>query len=211
MLANYSIRLELVPPGTNRFFVRLNSASVELGAVMEYISSLRRADESASMSGRNSIQRKILMNDNEDAFDLWWGWAKKPRESMLMIHGDMLSPQTRSSESQRGPPRCSESTTDRTVHQMSVYCAANCDTEVSSDVEDIGCDRTVSPRADRLPVPRGDCSYIDKSDVRAQLCHRHHRSRTQHQRPTRSTCAPFVRRGLVPASHLPNQSELRSG
>ena len=23
------------------------------------------------------------MNDNKDAFDLWWEWAQKPRESML--------------------------------------------------------------------------------------------------------------------------------
>ncbi len=25
------------------------------------------------------------MNDNKDAFDLWWEWAEKPADSMLMI------------------------------------------------------------------------------------------------------------------------------
>jgi hypothetical protein len=25
------------------------------------------------------------MNDNRDAFDLWWEWAEKPVDSMLMI------------------------------------------------------------------------------------------------------------------------------
>ena len=25
------------------------------------------------------------MNDNKDAFDLWWEWAQKPADSMLMI------------------------------------------------------------------------------------------------------------------------------
>ena len=29
------------------------------------------------------------MNDNKDAFDLWWEWAGKPRESMLTIHADI--------------------------------------------------------------------------------------------------------------------------
>jgi hypothetical protein len=25
------------------------------------------------------------MNDNKDAFDLWWAWAEKPLDSMLTI------------------------------------------------------------------------------------------------------------------------------
>ena len=25
------------------------------------------------------------MNDNKDAFDLWWQWAEKPVDSMLTI------------------------------------------------------------------------------------------------------------------------------
>jgi hypothetical protein len=32
------------------------------------------------------------MSDNKDAFDLWWEWAEKPRESMLMIDGDIHYP-----------------------------------------------------------------------------------------------------------------------
>ena len=32
------------------------------------------------------------MNDNKDAFDLWWEWAEKPRESMLMIDGNIHYP-----------------------------------------------------------------------------------------------------------------------
>jgi hypothetical protein len=28
----------------------------------------------------------------KDAFDLWWGWATKPRESMLSIDGDIHYP-----------------------------------------------------------------------------------------------------------------------
>ena len=40
------------------------------------------------------------MNDNKDAFDLWREWAQKPRESMLMIDGNIhpameLSPEDR--------------------------------------------------------------------------------------------------------------------
>src|SRR5207302_10893125 len=31
------------------------------------------------------------MNDNKDAFDLWREWAQKPRESMLMIDGNMVT------------------------------------------------------------------------------------------------------------------------
>jgi len=29
------------------------------------------------------------MNDNKDAFNLWREWAQKPRESMLMIDGNI--------------------------------------------------------------------------------------------------------------------------
>src|SRR5258706_60128 len=29
------------------------------------------------------------MNDNKDAFDLWWEWAEKPVESMLTIDADI--------------------------------------------------------------------------------------------------------------------------
>ena len=32
------------------------------------------------------------MNDNKDAFDLWREWAQKPRESMLMIDGNIHYP-----------------------------------------------------------------------------------------------------------------------
>jgi hypothetical protein len=28
--------------------------------------------------------------DNKDAFDLWWEWAEKPRESMLMIDASTI-------------------------------------------------------------------------------------------------------------------------
>ena len=31
------------------------------------------------------------MNE-KDAFDLWWEWAEKPHESMLMIDGDIHYP-----------------------------------------------------------------------------------------------------------------------
>jgi hypothetical protein len=30
--------------------------------------------------------------DSRDAFDLWWEWAGKPPESMLMISGDIHYP-----------------------------------------------------------------------------------------------------------------------
>ena len=29
------------------------------------------------------------MSDNKDAFDLWWEWAEKPRDSMLTISADI--------------------------------------------------------------------------------------------------------------------------
>ena len=29
------------------------------------------------------------MNDNNDAFDLWWEWAQKPRDSMLTIDAEI--------------------------------------------------------------------------------------------------------------------------
>jgi hypothetical protein len=29
------------------------------------------------------------MNDNKDAFDLWWEWAEKPVDSMLTIDADI--------------------------------------------------------------------------------------------------------------------------
>jgi hypothetical protein len=32
------------------------------------------------------------MNDNKDAFNLWREWAQKPRESMLMIDGNIHYP-----------------------------------------------------------------------------------------------------------------------
>ena len=32
------------------------------------------------------------MNDNKDAFDLWWEWVQKPRESILMIDGNIHYP-----------------------------------------------------------------------------------------------------------------------
>jgi hypothetical protein len=82
----------------------------------------------------------------KDLFDLWWEWAEKPRESILMIHGDIHYPVMElSPEDRRDRAKVNEAVrdaqikrTDRTVH-MSVYCAANCDTEVACDVEDIGC------------------------------------------------------------------------
>ena len=46
------------------------------------------------------------MNDNKDAFDLWREWAQKPRESMLMIDGNIhypameLSPEDRRNREQ---------------------------------------------------------------------------------------------------------------
>src|SRR6266404_2990985 len=43
------------------------------------------------------------MNDNKDAFDLWREWAQKPRESMLMIDGNI-----------RGKPATSVVGTNRT-------------------------------------------------------------------------------------------------
>jgi hypothetical protein len=29
------------------------------------------------------------MNDNKDAFTLWWEWAEKPRDSMLTIDAEI--------------------------------------------------------------------------------------------------------------------------
>src|SRR6266478_4202747 len=40
-------------------------------------------------SGVGTGQGILLMNDNKDAFDLWWEWVDEPVDSMLMIDADI--------------------------------------------------------------------------------------------------------------------------
>ena len=35
--------------------------------------------------GPSEAEARYVMNDNKDAFDLWWEWAEKPLDSMLVI------------------------------------------------------------------------------------------------------------------------------
>ena len=35
--------------------------------------------------GTPEAEARCVMNDNRDAFDLWWEWAEKPVDSMLII------------------------------------------------------------------------------------------------------------------------------
>jgi hypothetical protein len=50
------------------------------------------------------------MNDNKDAFDLWWEWAEKPLDSMLTIdaeiHDAVMARRTNGSTAPRSTRQC---------------------------------------------------------------------------------------------------------
>ena len=39
--------------------------------------------------GPPEAEARCVMNDNKDAFDLWWEWAEKPLDSMLTIDAEI--------------------------------------------------------------------------------------------------------------------------
>jgi hypothetical protein len=39
--------------------------------------------------GKAEAETRYVINDNKDAFDLWWAWAEKPVDSMLMIDAEI--------------------------------------------------------------------------------------------------------------------------
>jgi hypothetical protein len=45
--------------------------------------------EEPKSPGAGTSEGVVCVNDNKDAFDLWWQWAEKPRDSLLTINAEM--------------------------------------------------------------------------------------------------------------------------